>query len=42
MFGSKLVYETMGTHIQEKDIKQTEIFKDLYKKYVDLLGEEII
>jgi hypothetical protein len=42
MFGSKLVYEAMGTYIQEKDIKQTEVFKDLYKKYVALLGEEII
>lgn len=41
MFGSKLVYEAMGINIQEKDIKQTEVFKDLYKEYVDLLGREI-
>ena len=41
IFGTKIVYEAMGINIQEKDIKQTGFFKDLYKKYIDLLGQEI-
>lgn len=40
-FGTKCVYKCLGFEMDIENIKNTEVYKDLYKQYQELLLKEI-
>ena len=40
-FGTKLVFASIGEQIDEKELKKTECYKQLYEEYKEVLHKEI-